>query len=126
MFGYLTHLYRAIVATHLLNATVETSLRRVYDERIREIEHGSFSPLVFSTADGMRPTANVVYKRIVSMIADKQGKQYSKTMNWLKCKPTFSLLHSAVMCLRGSRSSLHIPINCEKIDLALAEGQDSF
>ena len=39
---------------------------RAYDERIREVKHGSFSPLVFSTA----ATANVVYKRIASLIAD--------------------------------------------------------
>ena len=104
----------------------ELEKRRAYDERIREIEHGSFSPLVFSTAGGMGPTAKVVYKRISSMIADKQNKPYSKTMNWLRCKLTFSLLRSAVMCLHGSRSSLHNPINCENIDLALAEGQGSF
>ena len=61
----------------------ELERRRAYDERIRDIEHGSFSPLVFSTASGMDLTANVVYKRIASMIADKQNKPYSKTMNWL-------------------------------------------
>ena len=42
---------------------------RAYDERVREFEHGSFSSLVFSTAGGMGPTANVVHKRIASMIA---------------------------------------------------------
>ena len=35
-----------------------------YEERVREIEHGSFSPLVFSTAGGMGPIATTVYKRI--------------------------------------------------------------
>ena len=50
----------------------ELEKRRAYDERIREIEHGSFSPLVFSTAGGMGPTAKVVYKRIASMIADAE------------------------------------------------------
>ena len=98
----------------------ELEKRKAYNERIMEIEHGSFSPLVFSTAGGMGPTAKVVYKRIASMIADKQNKPYSKTMNWLRCKLTFSLLRSAIVCLHGSRSSLHNPINCESIDLALS------
>ena len=30
----------------------ELKERRAYDERIREVEHGSFSTLVFSTAGG--------------------------------------------------------------------------
>ena len=31
----------------------ETSKRRQYEERVREVEHGNFSPLVFSTSGGM-------------------------------------------------------------------------
>ena len=75
----------------------------------------------------MGATANVVYKRISSLIVDKHNKPYSKTMNWLRCKLSFSLLRSAVMCLYGSRSSLHHPINSfgGEIDLAMAESQGS-
>ncbi|CAB4009121.1 Hypothetical predicted protein [Paramuricea clavata] len=62
----------------------ELEKRRAYDERIREVEHGSFSPLVFSTAGGMGATANVVYKRIASLMTEKHGKPYSKTINWLR------------------------------------------
>ena len=35
----------------------EMEKNRKYEERIREIEHGSFSPLVFTTAGGMGATA---------------------------------------------------------------------
>ena len=100
----------------------ELKKRRAYDERIREVEHGSFSPLVFSAAGGMGAMANVVYKRIASLIADKHNKPYSKTINWLRCKLSFPLVRSAVMCLHGSRSSLHHPINSlgREIDLAMA------
>ena len=45
---------------------------RAYDERV---EHGTFSPLVLSTTGGIGNTATVVYKRIASLIADKQSKQ---------------------------------------------------
>ena len=75
----------------------------------------------------MGATANVVYKVIVSLIADKHGKPYSKTINWMRCRRSFSLLRSAIMCMRGARSSLHRPI-CSfegDIDLALAEVQVS-
>ena len=55
--------------------------RRAYDERVREIKHGSFSPLVFSTSGGMDTTATIIYKRIASMLADKQEKPYSRTIH---------------------------------------------
>ena len=74
----------------------ELEKRRAYDERIREIEHGSFSPLVFSAAGGMGETAKVVYKRLASLIADKYNKPYSKIINWLRCRLSFSLLRSCV------------------------------
>ena len=72
---------------------------------MREIEHRSFTPLVFSASGGMGPTARVLYKKLASMIATKHNKAYSKTLNWMRCRISFSLLRSAVMCLRGSCSS---------------------
>ena len=102
----------------------ELQKKRAYDQRVREIEHGSFSPLVFSTTGGMGPTATIVYKRLASMIAKKHNKTYSKTIHWLRCRLSFSLLRSAVMCLRGSRSSLHHPeLSLQNIDLAITEGR---
>jgi hypothetical protein len=69
-------------------------IRRAYDERIREVEHRSFSLLVFSTAGGMGATANVVYKRIASLIAEKHGKSYSKTINWLNVPTRIQIFSS--------------------------------
>ena len=66
--------------------------KREYEERVREIEHGSFSPLIFSTAGGMGPKATTVYKKIASLIADKRQEPYSTTLFWLRCKLSFSLL----------------------------------
>ena len=50
----------------------ELEKKRAYEQRIREIEFGSFSPLVFSTTGGLGSTATVVFKRLASLIADKQ------------------------------------------------------
>ena len=48
-----------------------------YEQRIREIEFDSFSPLVFSTMGGLGPTATVVFKILAALIADKQEQHYS-------------------------------------------------
>ena len=104
----------------------ELEKKRAYEQRIREIEHGSFSPLVFSAAGGMGTIATVVYKRLASLLAEKQGRSYSSTLHWLRCRLNFSLLRSAITCIRGSRSifssdSTSPPM--ESIDLAIHEGQ---
>ncbi len=105
----------------------EMEKKRAYDERVREIEHGSFSPLVFSTSGSMGTTATVVYKRIASIIAEKHNKHYSKTVHWIRCRLNFSLLRSSIMCLRGSRSAHHRPagppITTNTMDLACSEGR---
>ena len=55
--------------------------KRVYDQRVREIEHGSLLlPFILSITGGIEMTATVVYKRLASLITEKYKKPYSKTM----------------------------------------------
>ena len=75
----------------------ELEKRRHYDQRVREVEHGSFTPLVFNTLGGIGPTATVVFKRISSMIADKTDQPYHSVIRLIRCKLTFSLLHSTII-----------------------------
>lgn len=105
----------------------ELEKKRAYEERVREVEHGCFTPLVFSATGGMGQAATVVYKRIASLLAEKQEQSYSAVMAWLRCRLSFSLLRSAIMCLRGSRSAVNRPAQPETtkaaIDLAMHEGK---
>ena len=54
-----------------------TASKRAYEQRVREVEHGSFTPLVFSASGGMGNAAKIFYKRLASMIAEKSGSPYS-------------------------------------------------
>ena len=83
----------------------EQQKRRAYDQRVRDVEMGCFSPLVFSAAGGCGPTADVVLKKLASCISTRQGKSYSHTLCWIRCHIGFSLMCSAVLCLHGCRSS---------------------
>ena len=67
----------------------ELEKKRDYEECVQEIEHGSFSPLVFSVAGRMDNIAFVVYKRLASLLAEKQGRQYSSTLHWLRYRLNF-------------------------------------
>ena len=83
----------------------ENLKKRHYEQRIREVEHSSFTPLVFATTGGLGPAAGAFYKRLASMLSDKWKQPYSTTIGWLRCRISFSLLRSSIMCLRGARSS---------------------
>ena len=97
--------------------------RRHYDQCVREIEHSTFTPLVLSTTGGMGKAATTFYKRLASFLSDKRDKNYSHTMGWLRCRLSFALLQSSIMCIRGARSSSHRPILDSPINLQLADSR---
>ena len=88
----------------------ELAKKREYGQQIREVECGVFTPLVFSTARGMGKEATTFYKRLADMIAQKRQHPYPAVMGWLRCRLSFASLRSSIICIRGSRSSLHHPI----------------
>ena len=104
----------------------EREKQRKYEQRIREVEHGSFTPLVFSTSGGMAKSATAAYKRLASMLSIKRDQPYCTVMSWLRCRLAFSLLRSAVTCLRGARSSTGRVARCDVPDLAVSEGHVSY
>ena len=63
----------------------------------------SFTPLVFSTSGGMSGCTNVFFKRLAYLFSLKK-LDYGNVMAWLRCRLNFSLLCSAIACLRGARS----------------------
>ena len=105
----------------------EQEKRRHYEERVREVEHATFTPLVLSVTGGMGRAATTFYSRLASMISEKRSTQYSNTLNWIRCKLSFALLRASIMSIRGTRSSRnHQPSEANHvqgpIDLQLMEG----
>ena len=72
--------------------------------------------IVLSITRGWGPSAQVTFKWLANLISVKYKKSYSQTMSIIRCKMAYSLIESAVMCLKGTRSSFHKPIN--SLDLA--------
>ena len=87
----------------------ESTKKREYVQRVREVEHGVFTPLVFSTTGGLGHEPTTFYKRLADGLSRKEQKQYSVVMGWIRCRLSFAILHSAILCIRGSRSSRHRP-----------------
>ena len=104
----------------------EQEKKRHYEERVRKVERATFTPLVMSTTGGMGRAATTFYKRLASMIGEKQNTHYTQTMNWIRCKLSFALLRASIMSIRGARSSRHHAASeaaLGPIDLQLVEGQ---
>lgn len=91
----------SVKATHLRH---ENEKRRNYNERVLQIEMGSFTPLVFSTSGGMAPECSKFYSRLAELISEKRNSPKSTVTAWMRCKLSYSLLRSAILCLRGSRT----------------------
>ena len=80
-------------------------VKRAYEQRVREVEHVSFTPLVISATGGLASEASTFYKRLASLLASKWDHPYSSTLCWLRCSLAFCLLRSAIQSIRGARSS---------------------
>ena len=79
--------------------------KRAYAQRITDIEHSSFTPVVLSLTGGMGKEATQFYKRLASLLSAKWEQSYSITLGWLCCCLSFSLLRSSILCIRGHRST---------------------
>ena len=102
----------------------EKEKKKKYNERVLNVEQGSFTPIVMSSNGGLGREATKFYARLAEMLADKRKTQYSIVSAWVKRKLSFSLIRSVTLCLRGSRS-LHHDVICNSIlsDIALSEMQ---
>ena len=96
-----SHRNQDLLSAHKKN---ENEKKREYDERIREVEHGTFTPLVFTSSGGMAPLAIKFYSTLAQQLAEKRQQPSSCITAWLRCRLSFSLLRSAILCLRGTRT----------------------
>ena len=75
----------------------EREKRCQYEQCVREVEHGHFTPLVFTTTGGMGDAAGQVYKRLANLLTEKLDLDYGEVMGWIRCKLSFALVRSAIM-----------------------------
>ena len=81
-----------------------------------------YLPLSYYSTSRMGKETTQFYKRLADMIARKR-QHYAAVIGWLRCRISFGSLRSAIMCIRGSRSSLHRPMYESNISLATSEGR---
>ena len=93
-----------------------------YEERVTNVKHGSFCPLVFSTTGTAGPLCDRFLKRLASLLTSENPGCYSSTWCWIGCRISLALIRSSVMCIRGSRSRQGKPVH-EGVDICVAESR---
>ena len=97
--------------------TNENEKKRLYNDRVMSVEHGTFTPLVFCSSGGMAPECHLFFKKLSSMIADHRKENYSVVSSWVKTKLSFALIRSAVFCIRGTRHPFYKPLTADTGDI---------
>lgn len=81
----------------------EKEKKRLYNHRVMTVEHGTFTPLVFSVFGTAAPECQTFLKHLIGKIAEKRKEKYSDVVNWVRCKLSFLCLKACLMCVRGTR-----------------------
>ena len=82
----------------------EDEKKRKYQQRVLDVEMGSFTPLVFGTNGGMGNECQRFLKHLADKIAQKDSEPYNSVIAWLRTQITFELIRSVHACVRGSRT----------------------
>ena len=94
--------YSSLSPAQLLRQAEKSKIRE-YADRIRNVEHADFNPLVFTTTGVMGPQCQQIFKKVGEKIAQIKELPYSVVCGWLRCRFSFALLRTTLICLRGTR-----------------------
>ena len=104
------------------NATISSVLRkhelekkRHYNKRIMEVEHGTFTPLVFTTSGVMGHECSIYHKNLALKLSLKKNERYEVVVRYLRrVKLSFLAFKSTLLCLRGSRTTFKVnEVDCD-------------
>ena len=95
-----SHMHKSLQA---LYAEQESQKKRMYGDRVLNVERASFTPLVFTTTGGMSPECARFNQRVAELIAKKRGESYSHVICHLRTRLRFALLRATLIAIRGER-----------------------
>ena len=73
-------------------------------QRILDVEHSSFVPLIFACTGGAAPGSTKTIQKLAEKLSEKRNESYSDTINLIRTKISFALLRSAILCIRGCKN----------------------
>ena len=101
----------------------ENDKKRLYSRRVLDVEHDSFTLLIFTTTGGMGKVCIRCHSRLAELIDAKKGEQYSPKTSWIQARTSFALLRSTLVCLRGLRVKRRAAFDCNNCDIEIAAAE---
>jgi hypothetical protein len=98
------------LTTYQVLKNAEQEKKRAYNDRIIEVENGTFTPLVFGTNGAMGDECKKFHRELAHKLSNKRSENYSCTMNWIRTRLNFSIIRSALLSLRGTRGNFYAPL----------------
>ena len=95
----------------------EKSKKTAYNQRVIRVEHGTFTPLVFSSCGGNGFETGVFVSKLTEKLAEKKDLPESVVSNYIRTKVSYELVRSQVACVRGSRRLRKLRIDPGEIEV---------
>ena len=77
-----------------------------------EVEHGSFTSLIFGTNGGFGQECLKFLKELTRKLSEKTDNDCGYVITWLRTRISMEIIRSSLLCLRGSRS----PFRCYQVE----------
>ena len=81
----------------------EKMKKSAYLERVQQVEHASFTPLVFATNGAMGEEADPFCTVLAEKLCSKNGCSHADNKNYIRKRLSFTVIKSALIALRGKR-----------------------
>ncbi|CAH3198934.1 unnamed protein product, partial [Porites evermanni] len=81
----------------------ENEKKRKYNQRVMDVEMGTFTPLVFGTNGGMGLDCQNFLRTLANKLSTKNNEPYTIVISWLRIQLSFAILRTVHRCVRGSR-----------------------
>ena len=95
----------------------EATKKNQYNERVIQIEHGTFTPIVTSAYGGYGRETNKFLSVLINKVAEKHDMHMSIVANYIRTKLSFEIVRSQVLCVRGSRSLRRPNIDVSEVEV---------
>ena len=115
-----THLKTTLEAAFESN---EQHKKTKYNQRVIQIEHGSFTPIVLSAYGGYGREAERFMSQLIHNISEKKDVPVSSISNYIRTKLSFILVKAQSMCIRGRRKLWKQSIDIQEAEVVNCSGR---
>ena len=82
----------------------EEEKKRKYQQKVLDVEMGTFTSLVFGTNSGMGADCNRFLKHLAEKLSETNEEPYHITITWIGTLLSFEVLRLVHACVRSSRT----------------------